>query len=46
MAIGLQLCGIVSVIVGAFLIAPAVGFIAAGVLLATLGVALERNKSA
>jgi hypothetical protein len=42
----LQLFGVVAVIVGAFLITIPVGFITAGVLLATVGVAMERGADA
>lgn len=39
-----QVLGVVSVAVGAFLIGPAVGFIVAGVGVVLLGVALEGDR--
>ncbi|MGA0916684.1 MAG: hypothetical protein ACO36F_09125 [Ilumatobacteraceae bacterium] len=39
-----QVLGVVSVAVGAFLIAPSVGFIAAGIGAVLLGVALEGGR--
>ena len=42
----LQLVGVASIIVGAFLIAVPVGFVAGGLLLTVVGIAMERNEGA
>ena len=39
-----QIAGVVSVAIGAFLVGPAVGFIVAGVGIVLLGVALEGDR--
>lgn len=44
MAAILQLAGLIAITTGAALIAPAAGFIVGGVLLATLGLAVERGS--
>ena len=44
MAAILQLAGLIAITTGAALIAPAAGFIVGGVLLAMLGLAVERGS--